>query len=52
LAHALGDRPQRDAARDDWLRRRGVRTLRIDAADVRDELDGVIGLIVVAAREP
>jgi very-short-patch-repair endonuclease len=50
FAHVTADRPQRDARRDDWLAARGVRTLRIDARDVRDELDGVVGLIVAAAR--
>jgi len=48
--HATRDRPRRDARRDDWLARRGIRTLRITPQDVRDELDGVAGLIVVAAR--
>jgi len=48
--HATGDRPRRDARRDDWLAQRGIRTLRITPQDVRDELDGVAGLIVVAAR--
>jgi very-short-patch-repair endonuclease len=50
FAHVTADRPQRDARRDDWLAARGVRTLRIDARDVRDELDGVVGLIVNVAR--
>jgi hypothetical protein len=29
---------------------RGIRTLRIDARDVRDEADGVVGLIVATAN--
>ena len=49
FAHVTGKHPQRDAARDDWLAVRGVRTLRIDARDVRDELNGVVGLIVAVA---
>jgi very-short-patch-repair endonuclease len=50
VMHITADRPQRDARRDEWLSARGVRTLRIDARDVRDELDGVVGLIVAMAR--
>jgi very-short-patch-repair endonuclease len=49
-AHATGDRPGRDERRDGWLAVRGIRTLRIDARELRDELDGVVGMIVVAAR--
>ena len=33
-AHSLGDRPQRDVARDEWLREAGIETLRIPAVDV------------------
>jgi very-short-patch-repair endonuclease len=50
FAHVTGDHPQRDARRDEWLAVRGIRTLRIDARDVRDELNGVVGLIVNVAR--
>ena len=50
FAHVTGDHPARDARRDAWLADRGVQTLRIDARDVRDELDGVVGLIVATAR--
>jgi very-short-patch-repair endonuclease len=50
LAHTTGDRPQRDAKRNAWLALRGIRTLRIDARDVRDEADGVVGLIVATAN--
>ena len=50
-AHLTGDHPERDERRDAWLEERGVRTLRIDARDVRNELDGVVGLIVAAARD-
>ncbi|HEY2707415.1 MAG TPA: endonuclease domain-containing protein [Caulobacteraceae bacterium] len=50
FAHLTGDHPERDSRRDAWLAARGVRTLRIDAREVRDELDGVVGLIVAVAR--
>jgi very-short-patch-repair endonuclease len=48
--HGFGDRPARDARRDHWLPERGVRTLRIPAVEVRDNLDGVLTMIVAAAR--
>jgi very-short-patch-repair endonuclease len=48
--HGFGDRPRRDAIRDQWLLERGVRTLRIAAVDVRDNLDGVVEMIVLSAR--
>ena len=50
FAHVTGDHPERDLRRDAWLAVRGIRTLRIDARDVRDELDGIVGLIVATAK--
>ncbi len=50
FTHVTGDHPARDERRDAWLAQRGICTLRIDARDVRDEFDGVVGLIVAAAR--
>jgi very-short-patch-repair endonuclease len=49
-AHLTGDHPQRDERRDAWLARQGVRTLRIDAREVRDDLDAVVATIVALAR--
>ena len=46
LAHELGSNPQRDARRDVWAEEQGVRTLRFRAIDVRDNLEGVLTLIV------
>ncbi|NBB24357.1 DUF559 domain-containing protein [Porphyrobacter sp. SLTP] len=34
VAHDLGDRPERDAARDAWLSAQGIRVVRIPARDV------------------
>jgi very-short-patch-repair endonuclease len=51
FGHLTGDHPGRDERRDTWLEERGIRTLRIDAQQVRYELDGVVGLIVNVARE-
>jgi very-short-patch-repair endonuclease len=51
LAHELGSNPQRDERRDAWLASRGIRTVRIRATDVRDNLDGVLACIVETCRE-
>jgi very-short-patch-repair endonuclease len=50
LAHDLGSNPQRDIRRDQWLADRGVRTLRFRALDIRDNLEGVIMMIVEECR--
>ena len=42
FGHQLGNNPERDAARDRWLATQGIATLRIDALDVRDNLEGVL----------
>ncbi|WP_338061535.1 endonuclease domain-containing protein [Sphingopyxis lindanitolerans] len=34
IAHDMGDRPERDDARDQWLASQGIRTLRIAAREV------------------
>jgi very-short-patch-repair endonuclease len=49
FVHATGDQPKRDAVRDAWLAERGVRTLRIDARDVRDDTDSAVATIVAWA---
>jgi very-short-patch-repair endonuclease len=46
LAHELGSNPQRDNRRDGWLADQGIRTLRFRALDIRDNLDGIIMMIV------
>jgi len=46
LAHELGNNPQRDVRRDEWLAGQGVKTLRFRAPDVRDNLEGIIAMIV------
>jgi len=48
--HGFGDQPQRDERRDVWTAERGIRTLRIPAIEVRDNLDGVVTTILAAAR--
>ena len=39
--HGLSDRLRRDAERDEWLLSQGVATLRVQAIEVRDNLEGV-----------
>jgi very-short-patch-repair endonuclease len=50
-AHSRGDRPQRDDARDQWLRSQGIRVMRISAMDVLKNLDGVLQFISVATND-
>ena len=47
--HAIGDRPERDAKRDDLLARHGVETLRIAASDVLRDMDAVVTWVVATA---
>jgi very-short-patch-repair endonuclease len=48
-AHGRGDRPARDAARDAWFAERRFDVMRVPAAEVLSNLDGVISGIVVRA---
>ncbi len=48
--HGFGDHPERDARRDRWLAEQGIRMLRIPAIEVRDNLDGIVQMIVQVAR--
>jgi very-short-patch-repair endonuclease len=43
--HGTGDRPARDERRDAWLADQGVRTLRISAALVLDDVDDAVATI-------
>ena len=45
-AHNRGDQPQHDAERDAWVAGQGIRTLRIAAIDVMNDLDAVTRLIL------
>jgi very-short-patch-repair endonuclease len=44
-AHSRGDQPLKDERRDDWLKKQGIRVMRIAAQDVLANLDGVLQLI-------
>jgi very-short-patch-repair endonuclease len=50
-AHSCGDRPARDALRDQRLAGVGFSTLRIPAVEILKDLDAVIIGIVAACRE-
>jgi very-short-patch-repair endonuclease len=47
----MGDNVARDQRRDAWLQGRGIHTLRITAADVLDNMEGVIAFIVGRCAE-
>ena len=47
--HGRGDRPARDAERDEWLSTAGIRTVRVLATDVLRHLEAVVTLIVSEA---
>jgi very-short-patch-repair endonuclease len=48
-AHSLGDGPQRDHVRDQWLRSAGIETLRIPAAELLKDADAVLRHILIEA---
>jgi very-short-patch-repair endonuclease len=51
LAHELGDRPERDATRDVFVRAQGIEVLRIPAADVLKSPEEVAEAIVMLCRQ-
>jgi very-short-patch-repair endonuclease len=46
FSHSVGERPQSDAGRDEWLGAQGVRTMRLDAKDVLDDMPSVVRMII------
>ena len=54
--HAFGDRPERDARRESWLRREGIEIVRLAArevmADPDDAADGVFRLALARLATP
>ena len=50
--HDYGDQPERDRIRDHYLPEHGLRVLRINAADVMNNLEGALRLIAAEARNP
>ena len=51
MSHDLGDRPQREASRDAWLKARGLTVMRIAASEVMRNADEVADVIVRLATE-
>ena len=49
-AHSRGDRPQRDAARDQWLRSAEIDILRVSAVDLLNDADAVLTWVISEAR--
>ena len=49
-SHGFGNRPALDTRRDAWLADRGIRTLRISASLVLDEVDDAVRTIVGFVR--
>ena len=45
-AHDMGDNPERDELRDQWLRERGLRVLRIPATEVLRDMESALRLIL------
>lgn len=50
-AHDVGDNPRRDARRDAWLSGRGIRVLRIPAAELYGDIEPAFLAIVAACKE-
>jgi very-short-patch-repair endonuclease len=50
-AHERGNRPSLDARRDAWLAAHGIMTLRIPAAEVLGNMDGVVAHIGNVAQQ-
>ena len=50
IAHAMGNRPERDIRRDAWFASEGIETLRLPASDVLRDLDAALHAIVETAR--
>ena len=49
-SHSFGDRPQRDARRDGYLRHHGVRTIRLSASEVISDTQTIADALIVEAR--
>jgi len=48
--HGFGDSPIADEYRDRWLAEAGIRTIRVAARDILENLDGVMRLVVHECR--
>lgn len=46
IVHDMGNRPDRDLARDTWLEGQGIETIRIAAKDVLSDAESVADILV------
>ncbi|MFA4892382.1 endonuclease domain-containing protein [Brevundimonas sp.] len=51
MTHDHPDRIAHDRRRTAWLSTKGIKVIRLRATDVRDELEGVLGFLLIAVRE-
>ncbi len=51
ISHEMGNRPEHDQVRANWLRENGVETLRIAAGDVTRTPEAVVEYIVIACSQ-
>jgi very-short-patch-repair endonuclease len=51
ISHEMGDNPERDRERDEWVDGRNIRTLRIPAGEVLGDIEAVVTFIVAKCRE-
>jgi very-short-patch-repair endonuclease len=51
MAHEMGDNFERDRRRDEWLAGKGIRTLRIPAAEILGDFEGAVALILTVCAE-
>ncbi len=51
IAHDMGDRPERDARRDAWLREHQIDTVRIPAQDVLADATEIAEAIIAMTKE-
>jgi very-short-patch-repair endonuclease len=49
-SHGAGDRPIRDAQRDEWLRHQGIETLRIRAGLILEDIDAALSMVRTTAH--
>ena len=50
--HDMGGNPRRDESRDAWLKRKVTASFSIPAAELRDNLDGVLAIILASIAPP
>ena len=48
--HGFGRQPELDARRDGWLADKGIRTLRLRAGLVLEDIDAAVVMVICAAR--